>query len=231
MKRYAAPELVYSSSMRPALIPAHTTLSGQYITLEPLALRHAGDLASLGQHADAQRMFRYLPSDSPPQSVHDMEQWIRTKLTVSDPLFFACVDPITGQAYGRQSLMRIVPEHGVIEIGSILWGPAMARSSRSTEAFFLMASYVFDTLGYRRFEWKCDALNEPSRYAAVRFGFQFEGLFRQHMWVKGQNRDTAWYSILDSEWAKLRNGYERWLSTDNQTDAGQQRERLGEFFR
>jgi RimJ/RimL family protein N-acetyltransferase len=225
-----AEELVYSSNMQPALSPSHTTLTGHYIRLEPLALRHAPDLALLGQHPDAQRMFRYLPSDEPPQSVADMEQWISAKLQASDPLFFACVDPSSGQTYGRQSLMRIVPEHGVIEIGNILWGPAMARSRQSTEAFFLMASYVFDTLGYRRFEWKCDALNEPSRYAAVRLGFQFEGLFRQHMWVKGRNRDTAWYSILDGEWQKLRNGYQRWLSADNQTAAGQQRERLSAFL-
>ena len=122
--------------------------------------------------------------------------------------------------------MRIVPEHGVIEIGSILWGPAIARTRIGTEALFLFARHAIDELGYRRFEWKCHALNEPSRRAAARFGFIFEGVFRQHMMVKGENRDTAWFSIIDTEWPALRQAFERWLDPANFDREGKQRVRL-----
>jgi RimJ/RimL family protein N-acetyltransferase len=122
--------------------------------------------------------------------------------------------------------MRIVPEHGVIEIGSIYWGPRMARSRRATEALYLAARYVFDELGYRRFEWKCNNHNAPSKAAAERFGFSFEGIFRQHMIQKGQNRDTAWFAMLDSEWPARKAEYERWLAPDNFDDKEQQRSRL-----
>ena len=124
--------------------------------------------------------------------------------------------------------MRIDTTHGVIEIGSILWGPAIARTRIATEALYLFASYVFDTLGYRRFEWKCNDLNEPSKRAALRFGFTFEGAFRQHMVVKGANRDTAWFSILDSEWPRLVDAYLAWLAPENFDGEGQQRRKLGD---
>jgi RimJ/RimL family protein N-acetyltransferase len=137
-------------------------------------------------------------------------------------MFYAVIDPATGRAEGRQALMRITPEHGVIEIGSILWGPRMARTRLATEALYLFARHAFDALGYRRFEWKCDALNAPSRRAALRFGFTFEGIFRQHMVVKGRNRDTAWFAITDAEWPAVRTGMERWLSPDNFGPDGQQ---------
>ena len=142
-----------------------------------------------------------------------------------DPLFFAVVDKNTGRAEGRQALMRIDPANGVIEIGSIMWGPAIARTSVTTEALFLFADYVFSH-GYRRFEWKCNDLNEPSKRAAKRFGFQFKGIFRQHMVVKGQNRDTAWFAIMDGDWPRLKAGYEAWLQPDNFDDAGQQKSKL-----
>jgi RimJ/RimL family protein N-acetyltransferase len=125
--------------------------------------------------------------------------------------------------------MRITPEHGVIEIGSILWGPAIARTRIATEALYLFARHSFDDLGYRRFEWKCDALNAPSRRAAERFGFTFEGIFRQHLVVKGKNRDTAWYAITDGEWRRLKAGYEHWLAPDNFDVAGCQRRRLADI--
>ena len=142
---------------------------------------------------------------------------------------FAVVDKARGSAEGRQSLMRIVPEHGVIEIGGIYWGPNMARSRLATEALFLHARYIFDELGYRRFEWKCNDRNGPSRAAAERFGFQFEGVFRQHMIQKGQNRDTAWFAMLDGDWPRLRAGYERWLAPDNFDAQGRQRMSLDKF--
>src|SRR5690606_15505341 len=126
-------------------------------------------------------------------------------------LFFAVIDRRDDTCHGRQALMRIEPRHGVAELGNILWNPAIARTRVATEAFYLSAAYVFDQLGYRRFEWKCDAGNEASRRAALRFGFTFEGVFRQHMLVKGLNRDTAWFSMLDAEWPALRSAFQAWL--------------------
>lgn len=159
------------------------------------------------------------------------QAWLEGRAASQDPLFFAVFDKATGRVEGRQTLMRIDPAHGVIEIGSILWGPAMARSRLATEALFLFAAYAFDGLGYRRFEWKCNDANEPSKRAALRFGFSFEGLFRQHMVVKGLNRDTAWYSILDREWPSLREGYQAWLHPDNFDSNGQQKARLETFLK
>ena len=141
-------------------------------------------------------------------------------------MYFAVIDNATGVAHGRQALMRITPEHGVIEIGGIYWGPGVARTRVTTEALFLHARYVFDELGYRRFEWKCNDLNAPSKAAAKRFGFRFEGVFRQHMIVKGQNRDTAWFSMLDGEWADIKAEFERWLDPGNFEADGTQKSRL-----
>ena len=135
------------------------------------------------------------------------------------------IDQKSGKAEGRQALMRSDPVHGVIEIGSILWGPAIARSQVATEALFLFAQWAFDH-GYRRFEWKCHNENEPSKRAAARFGFTFEGVFRQHMVAKGRNRDTAWFSIIDREWPQLKAGYELWLRPENFDPAGKQIARL-----
>jgi hypothetical protein len=127
------------------------------------------------------------------------------------------------------SYLRITPEHGVIEIGDIWFGPAYQRSRQATEAIFLLARHALDELGYRRLEWKCDALNERSRRAAERFGFSLEGVFRQHMVIKGRNRDTAWFAILDHEWPAIRAGFERWLASSNFDDEGRQRRSLREL--
>ena len=140
-------------------------------------------------------------------------------------MFYAVIDKRTNRAEGRQALMRIDAGHGVVEIGHIMWGPAIARTRAATEALFLFSDYVFG-MGYRRLEWKCNDLNLPSKRAAERFGFQFEGLFRQHMVVKGRNRDTAWFSIIDGDWPRLRVGYERWLRPENFDSSGQQRTKL-----
>jgi RimJ/RimL family protein N-acetyltransferase len=169
--------------------------------------------------------FRYL-FDEPPADLAALMPWLTKAEGSSDPLFFAVIDRATGRAEGRQAFMRIEPAHGVIEIGSILWGPAIARTRVATEALYLFARHVFDTLGYRRLEWKCDALNAPSRRAALRFGFTFEGEFRQHMVVKGRNRDTAWFAITDANWPHLRAGYEAWLRPENFDADGQQRSKL-----
>jgi RimJ/RimL family protein N-acetyltransferase len=213
--------------MLPRPRPERRVLEGRYVRLEPLAEEHAAALAEAVMGPDAPERFRFLP-DEPPADVAAVADWVRAKRMADDPLFFACVDRASGRAVGRQSLMRITPEYGVIEIGHILWGAPMARSRLATEALALTASYVFDTLGYRRFEWKCDALNAPSRRAALRFGFEFEGIFRQHLWVKGRNRDTAWFAMLDGDWPRLRAGYAAWLAPDNFDAAGRQRRALGE---
>jgi len=202
--------------------PARAVLEGRYATLEPLALTHADGL--LAASADA-RSFDYL-FDVPPRDRADLLAWIGQKSKSEDPLFHAVIDKATGVAGGRQTMMRITPEHGVIEIGNILWGPAIARTRVATEALYLAARYVFDDLGYRRFEWKCNDLNEPSKRAARRFGFAFEGVFRQHMWVKEANRDTAWFAMLDQEWPSIKKAYERWLDPANFDAAGRQRSRL-----
>ena len=203
--------------------PSPVVLEGRYARLEPLSPAHAEALFRASS-ADAGR-FDFLP-DPPPGSVGDMQAWIERSLRNAEYLFHAVVDRTSGKAEGRQSLMRIVPEHGVIEIGNILWGPAIARTRVATEAFYLAARYVFDELGYRRFEWKCNDRNEPSKAAALRFGFTFEGVFRQHMWVKGANRDTAWFAIIDRDWPAIRAGFERWLDPSNFDSAGRQNARL-----
>jgi RimJ/RimL family protein N-acetyltransferase len=200
-------------------------LDGRYARLEPLAGVHAPALyeASSGLGADAR--FAYL-FDLPPHAPADMAAWIAKMAFGDDPLFSAVIDTASGRAAGRQALMRITPEHGVIEIGHILWGPAIARTRAATEALYLAACHVFDDLGYRRFEWKCNNLNEPSKAAALRFGFSFEGVFRQHMWGKGANRDTAWFSMLDREWPMIKREYARWLEPANFDADGKQKSKL-----
>ena len=206
--------------------PERITLEGRYVRLEPLdAARHSADLFASAQAPGADDRFRYL-FEGPPADLAAFTPWLEKAAASPDPLFFATIDRQTGRAEGRQALMRIDPAHGVIEIGSILWGPAIARSRVTTETLYLFASYVFDTLGYRRFEWKCNNLNEPSKRAAERFGFTFEGIFRQHMVAKGQNRDTAWFAMIDADWPRLKAGYERWLSPENFDEAGQQKSKL-----
>lgn len=202
--------------------PARVVLEGRYARLEPVAPAHAEGL--LAASVDA-KSFDYL-SDVPPKGLEDMRAWVTKNAAAEDLVVHAVVDRATGIAGGRQSFMRITPEHGVIEIGNILWGPAIARTRAATEALFLAAKHVFEDLGYRRFEWKCNNLNEPSKAAATRFGFTFEGIFRQHMWSKGANRDTAWFAMIDKDWPRRRAAYERWLEPANFDAAGRQRAKL-----
>lgn len=202
--------------------PARVVLEGRYARLEPLALAHAEQLlaASLDP-ASFTFLFDFAPKD-----VGEMRAWISRFVPGEDPLFHAVIDKASGKVGGRQSLLRITPEHGVIEIGHILWGPPIARTRVATEALYLSAKHVFEDLGYRRYEWKCNNLNEPSKAAAKRFGFTYEGVFRQHMWVKGASRDTAWFAMIDKDWPQLRAAYERWLAPENFDAAGRQRARL-----
>lgn len=209
--------------------PQRTVLDGRYARLEPLSIeRHEAQLFASALEPGAEARFAYL-FDTPPADARAFRTWMETAVSTDDPLFFAVIDRATGRAEGRQALMRIDPTHGVIEVGHILWGPAIARTRVATEALFLMADHVFTDLGYRRLEWKCHHRNEPSRHAAARFGFTFEGIFRQHMVAKGQNRDTVWFSIVDSEWPALRSAYQQWLAPDNFDAQGQQKRRLEEL--
>lgn len=209
--------------------PERITLEGQYARLEPLApARHAIDLYQAASDAGAEARFRYLFENRPADPA-EFDAWLAKAAASPDPLFFAVVDRATGRALGRQALMRIDPVHGVIEIGSIHWGPEMARSRIATEALFLFGRYVFETLGYRRFEWKCHNGNEPSKRAATRFGFTYEGLFRQHMVAKGANRDTAWFSIIDGEWPARAAAFSAWLDPANFDATGHQHRRLEDF--
>jgi RimJ/RimL family protein N-acetyltransferase len=170
--------------------------------------------------------------DGPFATRGELDEVLAAKAISKDPLFFAILDNTsldntgldntTGEAQGHASFMRIEPKHRVIEVGGIMFGPSLQRTRGATEAMYLMAKLAFEELGYRRYEWKCNALNEPSRQAALRLGFTFEGIFRQHMIIKGVNRDTAWFSMLDSEWPARKAAFERWLDPANFDSAGRQ---------
>ncbi len=205
--------------------PGRTVLAGRYCRLEPLdAARHGDALFAASMAPGAEERFRYLFDG--PQDRTGFDGWLAGAAASADPLFQAVIETSTGRCEGRQTLMRITPEHGVIEIGNILWGPAIARTRAATEALFLCARHVLDELGYRRFEWKCNDRNEPSKRAARRFGFAYEGVFRRHMVVKGASRDTAWFAMTDADWPALRTRYERWLDPSNFDAQGRQKKRL-----
>lgn len=204
--------------------PARAALSGSWCTLEPADVeRHARGLHDALARDVSGAGWTYLPYGPFPDA-EAYAAWMRTSALGSDPQFFVVVDR-SGGAVGIASYLRIEPAHGVIEIGHIRWSPALQRTPAATEAIFLLIDYAF-TLGYRRVEWKCDSRNAPSRSAAARFGFRFEGEFLQHMIVKGCNRDTAWFAILDHEWPPLRSNFVRWLAAENFDEQGRQRSRL-----
>lgn len=206
-------------------LPQRVVLDGRYCRLEPLTVAHAPALyAATAGEGEADR-YRWL-FEAPPVSEAALTDWVAHAATLEDPLHFAVIDLATGRAAGRQALMRVVPAHGNIEIGSVLWGRGIARTRLATEALYLHARYAFETLGNRRLEWKTNDFNAPSKRAAHRFGFTPEGVFRQHMIVKGSNRDTAWFSMLDTEWPRRKAGLEAWLSPANFDAAGQQKAKL-----
>jgi RimJ/RimL family protein N-acetyltransferase len=207
-------------------LPIRTVLQGRFCRLEPLEpARHAADIYAALQADTDQRNWTYLPT-GPFATLADFRVWADSVATVDDPIFFAVIDRATAKAAGYLSLMRIDTKHGVIEVGHINYAPALQRRPVATDAQYLVMRYVFDTLGYRRYEWKCNALNAPSRAAATRLGFTYEGTFRQCMVVKGHNRDTAWFSIVDSEWPPLKRAFEQWLAPGNFDPSGKQRESL-----
>jgi len=210
----------------PAQRPQRTVLEGRYCRLEPIdQMRHREQLYAASTPADAARRFRYL-FDTVPQSLADIDAWIARAASSDDPLVYAVIDRRTGRVEGRQSLMRITPEHQSLEIGNIYWGPAISRTAVTTEANYLFAAHAFDTLGYARYEWKCDALNAPSRRAAERFGFTYEGHFRRAAINNGHTRDTIWFAMIRDEWPYLKAAYRRWLAPENFDAAGRQRIRL-----
>jgi len=207
----------------PAPRPAHVTLRGRAVTLVALdAAAHALDLYR-GSHGDGRESVWTYLFNGPFADLAQFAGDVDAKAKAADPLYFAAIDNSTGKAVGYQSLMRIDPTHRVVEVGGIMYTPEMQGTIGSTEAQYLFARHVFDDLGYRRYEWKCNDLNAPSKRAALRLGFSFEGVFRQHMIVKSRNRDTAWFSMLDTEWPARRAAFERWLDPANFDAAGRQK--------
>ena len=206
--------------------PSRTPMIGQYCRVEPLDIDvHAPDLYESYAEDQEEKVWTYLPY-GPFSSFDDYQNWLQLACTKADPFFHAIIDLKTGKAVGVASFLRITPEPGVIEVGHINFSPKLQKTPIATEAMFLMMQRVFDELGYRRYEWKCDALNAGSCNAAVRLGFVFEGIFRQATMYKSRNRDTAWYSILDSEWEVIKDAFEKWLAPENFDALGQQKQRL-----
>jgi RimJ/RimL family protein N-acetyltransferase len=201
--------------------PSGETLTGQFVRLEKLVpKRHSEDLWEVlqGPQAD-EALWDYLPY-GPFTDREKFDIWLDGYATSNDPMGYCVIDLATGQAQGILSLMAIMPKQGRIEVGHVAFGAVMQRTPKGTEAIYLLGKLVFE-LGYRRLEWKCDNGNERSKNAARRFGFSPEGVFRQHMVVKGRNRDTAWFSILDTEWPPLAEAFEAWLAEGNQVPGGQ----------
>jgi RimJ/RimL family protein N-acetyltransferase len=207
----------------PARPPGPVTLTGRYGAVERLdPERHGGPLwEAVAGHPPLWTYMSFGPFAEAPA----FAQWLASRPSSADPYFYAIVEP-DGRAVGLAALMSIRPEMRVIEVGNVLLSPRLQRTALATEAQYLVARYAFETLGYRRYEWKCDSLNAPSRRAALRFGFRYEGIFRDHMIIKGRSRDTAWFAMLAAEWPARKAAFERWLAPENFGAAGAQRERL-----
>jgi RimJ/RimL family protein N-acetyltransferase len=210
-----------------AMVPARSVLTGSTVRLEPIdPARHTAALYREGHATEAARQsWTFLPW-GPFPSEATMHAQLRSFAAALDLGFYAICDLATGEAVGKATYLDIQPASGVIEIGGIWFAPRFARSRGATEALFLMLSYAMDNLGYRRMQWRCNALNEKSRAAARRLGFRFEGIWFNHMIVKGRNRDTAWYSILDTEWPAIRTAIKTWLDPENFDSGGVQRRSL-----
>jgi RimJ/RimL family protein N-acetyltransferase len=195
-------------------------LKGRYGRLEKLTPAHTKDLWAV--FAGHDEVWTYIGADGPFATAAEFVPCIERRAAADDPYAYAIVDP-SDRAVGYVTLLRIVPEMRVIEVGHVLYPPALQRTPLGTETQYLLARYVFETLGYRRYEWKCDALNAPSWRAALRYGFVYEGTFRQYMIAKGRNRDNAWFSMLDSEWPARKVNFERWLAPENFDSEGRQK--------
>lgn len=196
----------------PAKLPGPVTLEGRYGRVERLDVHHTADLWQAVKDDDA--TWTYMSTYGPFTGPEEFAAWIPQRIALTDPYAYAIVDP-NGRALGIVTLMEIRPAHRSIEVGHIVYSPALQKTPLGTEAQYLLARYVFETLGYRRYEWKCNSHNLPSRHAALRYGFRFEGILRAHMIAKGRNRDTAYFAMLNSEWPARKGNFERWLSPDN----------------
>lgn len=216
------------SDWKPAARPVHKLLTGRFCNLEPLnAARHAADMYAANALDTDGRNWTYLPY-GPFESLSSYSDWVDKFSATSDPLFFAIVSHATGRAVGVASFLRIDPANGSVEVGHLNFSPLMQRTPVATEAMYLMMKEAF-ALGYRRYEWKCNALNIPSRAAAQRLGLSFEGVFRQAAIIKGRNRDTVWYATIDKEWPALNNAFQNWLSPENFDSRGAQRVSLSKL--
>ena len=210
-------------------LPPRRPVEGRFCTLEPLdAARHADDLYAAYAQAPDGRDWTYLFAERP-ADLDSTRAYVERAAKSADPMHFAVIDRQSGRAVGTLALMRIDPAHGAIEVGSVTFSPLLKQTPMSTEAQYLLMKLAFDELGYRRYEWKCDNFNEPSKRAATRLGFQFEGIFRQAVVYKGRSRDTAWFSIISGEWPALRTAFERWLAPANFDAQGRQRMSLDKF--
>ena len=208
----------------PATRPGPVRLEGRFCRIEKLdPAKHADGLWHSFKGDD--RLWTYM-GYGPFRDGKGFANWLDERAVMLDPLSYVVADYASGSPLGIVTLMEIRPAMRVIEIGNIVYSPVLQHTSAATEAQYLMARYVFEDLGYRRYEWKCNALNAPSRRAALRFGFTFEGIFRQHMIIKGRNRDTAWFAMLDSDWQGRKAAFERWLAPENFDGKGRQRLRL-----
>lgn len=211
----------------PRPMPDRVSLMGKHVTAEPIGPEHANDLFAALCGPDDGPLWTYRPAPRPQTRVEFEDSVVRLLAEHPDSASFAFI-PANGSAAGIATFFPCVPASGVIEISGVLWSRSMQRTAAATEAIHLMLGYAFDDLGYRRVEWKCDSLNEPSRRAAARLGFTYEGRFRQHMVTKNRNRDTDWFSMLDSEWPSIRERHQRWLDPSNFDQHGEQRQRIAE---
>jgi RimJ/RimL family protein N-acetyltransferase len=213
-----------------AAAPGRVVLPGRHVTLEPLdAARHGAALRRALHDPRDPTLWDYLPRGPFDGDDAGWAAWLQWCEASSDPLFYVLADPASGAPRGMGSYLRIDPASGVIEIGHLAFGAEIQRTPATTEAIYLLARHAFDELGNRRLEWKCNALNARSRAAALRLGFVFEGIFRQALVVKGRNRDTAWFAMLDGDWPALRDAFERWLAPENLDAEGRQRRTLAQL--
>lgn len=222
MNEYGRPVGPDVPGWTPVEAPGPVTLEGRYCRVEPLdAERHAHQL--FDEYVDSDPADWTYMSVGPFSAREEYREWAEGAAASADPRFYAVVDGASGDALGTVSLMRQDLANGVIEIGNIMYSKRVQRTPISTEVQYLLMRYVFDELGNRRYEWKCDSLNAPSRKAAARLGFTYDGTFRQAVVYKGRSRDTAWFAIIDSEWQRIREGFEAWLDPANFDDSGSQR--------
>ncbi len=206
--------------------PTRTSMAGRYAVVAPVSVEeHTSALFSAYMQAPDARDWTYLFAERPEEEP-EFRAYLTRLAASDDPLHHTIVDAASGRALGTAAFMRMEPAHGVIEVGSIVFSPALKGTRVGTEAMYLMMRRAFDELGYRRYEWKCDSLNAPSRAAALRYGFTFEGIFRKAIVYKGRNRDTAWFSITDEEWPRIKSAFETWLHPDNFDGEGRQRRGL-----